>query len=407
MEPAARVRREPLLPVRPVVATPEDVVACAESLAAGTGPIAVDAERAGGFRYSQRAYLLQFHRRGTDIWLVDPIAVTTLQPLAEVVNPQEWVLHAASQDLPCLADTGLRPASLFDTELAGRLLNLDRVGLSAMTERYLDVSLAKSHSADDWSRRPLPPGWLNYAALDVELLLDLADLLREELIEADRHEWASQEFEATRLAPPPMPDPERWRRVKRLKAPDPRALAVARELWRERDELARELDRTPTKILPDSVIAAAAASPPRTPESFRALPGIADQSRARQRRWWHAIERALALPESELPPRRKPTVDVPDPRSWARIDPELGTRYERVRAALTDRAEELNLPRENLIAPAAVRRVVWQLTGPEASPAAPISIADVADRLAATGARPWQIANVAEVFSEALAQQPD
>lgn len=409
MEPGARVRREPTAPVFPVVSTPDDVAACADALAAGSGPIAVDAERAGGYRYTQRAYLLQFHRRGTGIWLVDPIAVPDLAALADVINPEEWVLHAASQDLPCLAEVGLRPASLFDTELAGRLLNLERVGLSAMTEQFLDVALAKSHSAADWSRRPLPAAWLSYAALDVELLLDLADLLREELLASARHEWAAQEFEAARTAPPPSTDPERWRRVKRLKAQSPRGLAVAREMWRERDELARELDRTPTKILPDATIAAAAAAPPQTDAAFLALPGMTDQSGARQRRWRRAIDRALALPDAELPPRRRPTSSVPDPRNWDRIDPALAASYERVRSALTERAEDLDLPRENLISPAAVRTVVWQVAGPDATlaPGTDPTGAEIATALAAAGARRWQVDNVTETIAQALAAQED
>ena len=172
------------------------------ALAAGTGPIAVDAERASGYRYGQRAYLVQIRRSGSGSFLVDPVAFDDLSPLADAINDAEWVLHAASQDLPCLAEIGLRPRELFDTELAGRLLGHPRVGLGAMTESVLGIGLEKGHAAADWSTRPLPEDWLRYAALDVEVLIDLRDALAAELDAAGKTEWARQEFAAIVAAPP-------------------------------------------------------------------------------------------------------------------------------------------------------------------------------------------------------------
>ena len=398
----ATVLRAPAAEVPPVVDSAPALVECAAALAAGEGPIAVDAERAGSYRYTQRAYLLQFHRRGAGTWLVDPIAIADWAPLAEVLTGPEWVLHAASQDLPGLAEVGLAPASLFDTELAGRLLNLDRVGLSAMTEQFLGVALAKSHSAADWSRRPLPDAWLTYAALDVELLLELRDHLVAELAEAGRLDWAEQEFEFVRNTPPAGPQPGRWRRVKGLKARSPRALAVARELWRARDDLARAMDRTPSKILPDPVIAAAAAKPPTTYVEMMALPGMDKQPADRRGRWWAAIERALALPGADLPPGREPSDEPPNPRSWDRVSPALAIRYEQVRTALTEHCENLAIPRENLVAPRVVRDVVWRLGGGTEPVVEPADVAVVARELAAAGARTWQIELVAEVIAQGL-----
>lgn len=397
------VLRAPALPVPPVVASPDQLLECADSLAAGEGPIAVDAERAGGFRYTQRAYLLQFHRRGAGTWLVDPIAVDDWAPLAAALTGPQWVLHAASQDLPGLAEVGLYPSSLFDTELAGRLLNLQRVGLSAMTEQYLDVALAKSHSAADWSRRPLPQAWLTYAALDVELLLELRELLIDDLADLGRLGWAEQEFEYVRSAPPPAPQPARWRRIKGLKARSPHARAVARELWLARDDLARVMDRTPTKILPDQVIAAAVATIPATYADFAALPGVDRQPVDRRARWWAAIERAKALAAEDCPPSREPSDEPPAPRSWDRIDATLATRYERVRTALTDLSESLAVPRENLIAPRVVRDAVWRLAGgADAAQTPPAGVVDTIAVLTSLGARRWQIDYVAPVIAAAM-----
>ncbi|HTY27834.1 MAG TPA: ribonuclease D, partial [Mycobacterium sp.] len=160
--------------VPPVSVTVDEIAAAAERLAAGTGPFAVDAERASGFRYSNRAYLIQIRRTGAGTVLIDPVnhgssPIDVLEPVAHVLAEDEWILHAADQDLPCLAEVGLRPPSLYDTELAGRLAGFERVNLAAMVQRLLGLGLAKGHGAADWSKRPLPADWLNYAALDVEV----------------------------------------------------------------------------------------------------------------------------------------------------------------------------------------------------------------------------------------------
>ncbi|MBA3906568.1 MAG: ribonuclease D, partial [Pseudonocardiales bacterium] len=213
----------------PAVVTDSAALArTAAAFAAGHGPIAVDAERASGFRYSQRAYLVQLRREGAGTALIDPIPLRgDLSALSSALTGPEWVLHAASQDLACLAEVGLVPATLFDTELAGRLLGLPRVGLGPMVEQLLGLSLEKGHGAADWSRRPLPDDWLIYAALDVEVLVTLRDVLAGMLAEQGKLEWARQEFEAVRTAPPPGPRAEPWRRTSGVhRVRKPRALAA-------------------------------------------------------------------------------------------------------------------------------------------------------------------------------------
>ena len=150
-----------------VIADVEGAERAAERLMAGEGPVAVDVERASGFRYTQRAYLIQVYRRGGGLYLFDPPAIGDFSSLQIAIGDEEWVLHAASQDLPSLHEAGLRPSRIFDTELASRLLGKERVGLGAVVEDALGITLAKAHSAADWSTRPLPESWLEYAALDV------------------------------------------------------------------------------------------------------------------------------------------------------------------------------------------------------------------------------------------------
>jgi ribonuclease D len=365
--------------------------------AGGTGPVAVDAERASGYRYSQRAYLVQLRREGAGTALIDPIACPDLSLLSKVLQGSEWVLHAASQDIPCLAEVGMTAPSLFDTELAGRLAGFERVGLGAMVENVLGYALEKGHSAADWSTRPLPHDWLVYAALDVEVLLELRDALETELDAQGKLGWAHEEFEAVRTAPAPGPRVDPWRRtsgIHRLRTR--RQLAAVRALWEARDMLARKRDTAPGRILPDSAIVGAVTAAPQTPAELTALPVFGGRStRKHVDLWWGALQRAATLPEAELPQNAPPGDGPPAPSRWSERDPVAARRLARVRAALATLSEQHRMPVENLVAPDAVRRVAWT---------PPTDGAGVAQALTRYGARPWQVALVADALTHALAE---
>ena len=383
-----------------MVETPVALREAARAIAAGSGPVAVDAERASGYRYGQRAYLVQLRRVGSGTHLVDPIAVPDMTPLIEAVAGTEWVLHAASQDLPCLREIGLAPASVFDTELAGRLLGFPRVGLASLLEEVLGFSLAKEHSAADWSTRPLPEPWLRYAALDVELLLELRDALEQQLRDADKLDWAWQEFDAVRDAAPSPPRIDPWRRTSGMhKVRRPRQLAVIRELWTRRDEIARRRDTSPGRVLPDSaIVAAASATAPSGGQrtDLSAVPAFAGRGARRHvTDWQAAVDAALALPESRLPPSSLPSDGPPPPRTWAERNPEAAARLKAARTIVNATAEELHLPIENLLSPDLLRRVCW--TPPE-----PLDEASLAATLRDGGARPWQIEQLGPALLLAL-----
>lgn len=388
---------EPAGGIPPVLTTVSALERLADALAAGTGSVAIDAERASGYRYGQRAYLVQLRREGVGTALIDPIALPDLSLLTEALDGVEWVVHAASQDLPCLAEVGLTPSSLFDTELAGRLLGRARVGLGPIVAEELGLHLAKEHSAVDWSTRPLPQDWLRYAALDVEVLIDLRHRLAEHLERAGKTEWAAQEFEAVRLAPGPAPRVEPWRRISGLhQIRDSRRLAIARELWETREADGRRRDISPGRILPDSAIVDAARVVPRSVPQLVAIPAFAGRGTRRRAAFWQsAIDRALRLPDSGLPPRRAPAGNtLPPPRAWAERHPDAAARLDRVRAAVRALAEEIDLPQENLLSPDTQRRLAW------APPAAEAQA--VEQFLRAAGARPWQIEIAAESLVEAI-----
>ncbi|MGX1703333.1 ribonuclease D [Microbacterium sp. NPDC055357] len=367
-----------------------------DTLAGGSGPVAVDVERASGFRYSQRAYLVQVFRRQAGVFLFDPPAIGDLTPLQELIGGEEWILHAASQDLPSLREAALEPAQLFDTELAARLLGHERVGLGALVEDTLGIALAKAHSAADWSTRPLPQSWLEYAALDVEHLVDVRDVLVEELIAQDKTAIAAEEFQATleRLPKPPREEP--WRRLSGLHTVRGRRnLAVARALWTAREDFARAEDVSPGRLVPDRALVAAVLAEPDSKQALAAIKEFTGRaSRSQLDRWWAAIEEGRAA--TELPLERARGGDsLPPPRAWSDRNPEADARLKAVRPTLEARAEELNMPMENLLTPDTLRRIAW--APPESWDAASISTA-----LEALGARRWQIEETAQRITDAF-----
>ena len=355
----------------PDVITDADALdAAVAALAAGSGPVAIDAERASGYRYGQRAYLVQLNRRGAGTVLIDPIACPDLSGLSAAIEDAEWVLHAATQDLPCLAELGMH---------------------------YLGVILAKEHSAADWSTRPLPEPWLRYAALDVELLVDLRDAVHADLQASGKLAWAQEEFHALLdfTGPPPRVDP--WRRTSGMhrirKAKD---LAVVRELWYARDALAAERDVSPGRILPDLTIVELAAAPTVTPAVIAETKELRP-ARRNSEVWVAAVARARALPSGSWPPTSLPSGAPPPIRSWAERDPAAARRLELVRATLTTLSEELAIPAENLITPDLMRRVLWF---PPAGPA------EVPAALSLAGARPWQVELIGPAIARSLEEHP-
>jgi ribonuclease D len=387
----------PAAGVPPVVASPDALNAAVALLNGGVGPVAVDTERASGYRYWQRAYLVQLRRDGAGTVLVDPIGLGDLSGLASVLNPLEWVLHAASQDLPCLAELGLRPAAVFDTELAARLAGLERVGLAALVEELLGYQLQKGHGAADWSRRPLPAEWLTYAALDVELLLPLRAAIVAELDAQGKSGWAAEEFEAVRTAGPPAPRVDPWRRTSGMhRIQRPRELAAVRELWQARDELAQQRDIAPGRVLPDSAIIDAALADPPDEAALLARSVFSGRSQRRYARiWLNALETARSLPVSELPPLRAQSSSPPPVNRWSDRDPAAAIRLTAARATLTAIANEHRLPVQNLLTPDLVRRLCWE-------PPEPLDALAVERHLVAGGARRWQCELTAQPLATAL-----
>lgn len=380
-----------------VIDTREEYLAAVEEIAAGHGPIAIDAERASGYRYSQRAYLIQLYRRGAGTFLFDPPAIGGFGELNDVIADQEWILHAASQDLTCLREVGLEPKRLFDTELGARLAGLPRVGLGAVVEELLGIHLAKEHSAADWSTRPLPQSWLVYAALDVELLVDLREAMGAILDEAGKSGIAEEEFESVLGRDLRVVRHEPWRRLSGVHAiRNTRNLAVARELWLARDAYARETDTAPGRLMPDASLVAAARVLPASKRDLAAIKEFTGRaSRTQLDRWWAAIQEGSTT--DDLPPLRVHSDSIPPPRAWSDRNPQADKRLKLAREAVSAVGAELDIPVENLITPELLRRVSW--TPPE-----PADAPSIREALLDLGARTWQVDATAQVIHDAFVE---
>ena len=383
------------------ITTPSALESAVAELSTSVGPIAIDAERASGFKYSQRAYLIQLRGSNTEIFMIDPVAPELIESaafaeLAALLKNREWILHAATQDLPCLNEIGLYPKSIFDTELAGRLAGAARVGLGALTESLLEFRLAKEHSAADWSTRPLPESWLNYAALDVDVLHELATAVEALLKEQGKFDWAQQEFASLLKFTPKPQRPDRWRGITGLhKVQDRLSHEIARQLWLARETLAQKMDVAPGRLIPDSSILVAATSKPRTRPELAAMKAFSGRaSRSYLDLWWDAIQSALK--STELPSLKPEKTDaIPNHRNWINKFPEADRRLKLAKASMMELSEKIKVPLENLLTPEILRQVSF-------APPEVVSGATIAAMLSAFGARPWQVELTSQLIADAF-----
>jgi ribonuclease D len=364
-------------------------------------PIALDAERASGFRYGQRAYLLQIAIESSRIYLVDPVAEYDQElwnRFLETVGSLPWIIHAASQDLPCLTELGLTPSRIIDTELAARLLGLPRVALGTLTEHYLKLKLAKEHSAVDWSERPLPDNWLNYAALDVDVLFELWNLIERDLGESNKTAIASAEFNYLLTPVAKVVKIDKWRTMTGLhEVKDQRALTVAKHLWEAREALAIEKDVSPGRLVPDSSLVAVVKEIPKSRSELSSMKSFAGRaSRTFIDTWWEAVE--LGTNTKNLVELRPKPTGTPNHRNWLQKFPDAHARLVASKELLATVSIEMAIPQENILSPETLKQLCFE-------PPTPLTLSALQEAMRARLVRQWQIDAVAPGLVNTLAAQ--
>jgi ribonuclease D len=393
-----------------VISNESDFEALIAQLLNGSGPLAIDAERASGYRYSQRAYLIQIYRENGGLHLIDPIPLKDSklwQKFNNEFSSYEWVIHASTQDLPCLIEIGLKPEILFDTELGARIAGCDRVGLGPLAESLLELQLAKEHSAVDWSIRPLRPEWITYAALDVDILLDIRNEVEKLLSEQNKLKWAKEDFASIlksyqNYVFPDAAKPDRWRRTSGMhKVRDRLTMTIVRDIWLSRDELAREIDLAPGRVLGDDAIIELATKRPDNLEAVAKLIGRRTRLEAPPfNRWLNVLNLALKTPLEQQPELRVASQSLPPIKIWKDRNPLGYARLTHARAALIELSAQIQIPTENLVTPELVRKICWQQP-----PASNSEYEDfVVANLDTMGARPWQVELVTPAIAAALSQ---
>ena len=374
----------------------ESLINCCNNLEKDEQPYAIDAERASGFKYSQRAYLLQISSATSDIYLIDPTSIKDLTPLRQLLNNKSWILHAATQDLPCLFELELKPGEIFDTELAARLLSLPHVGLGGLLEDELQITLDKEHSAADWSKRPLPQDWLVYAALDVEFLHQLRKSLKQKLIDNNKLNLAQQEFKALCSWQSPGLRNDPWRRTSGMhEVRGGQDSAIVRQIWLKRDEIAQQRDIAAGRVLNDAGIVEIAAKKPKTVQELKDLASIKYRPAKNDAEiWFEQLQIALQMGPDQWPVKQKGAESYPAPKSWLEKRPEAYHRLQFVKAQLQKMSEELLIPVEHLCSPDLVKKWCWDKPTDQ--------LETINDWLISQGARDWQAQNLAPVLLSSL-----
>jgi len=348
--------------------------------------IAADTEAAGYHRYLDRLSLIQLSSREEN-FLIDPLAVEvgTLKPLFE--DPAvEKIFHDADYDLRILdRDAGIGLAGLFDTQIAAAFLGERSLGLGSIVEKYLGLKLPKEFQRADWAERPLSQGMKDYAATDTAHLPALRDRLKEELVARGRLAWAEEEFrrrEQTRWTESEA-DREAFMRVKGARDLSPRGLAILRELFGWREEVARERDQATFRVLGNQALIELSARAPRTVKELPEIHGISEGlAQRRGREILAAVRRGLEVPDGELP-------RFPAPRRWER-DPEHEARVEALKHARNRRADQLGLDPGFMMSRAMLEDLA------RAMPGSPAELLEV------PGVRRWQVEALGEVLVSAL-----
>lgn len=311
--------------------------------------LAVDTESNSLYAYRSRVCLVQLSTREKD-YIVDPLAIDDMQPLGDLFyNPSiEKIFHAAEYDLICLRrDFGFEIVNLFDTMYAARVVGIKSIGLASMLNQYFGVRVDKSHQLDDWGKRPLPDESLKYAQMDTHFLPDLRDQLHSQLKADGRLEEAAEVFQdVTRISAREREfDPDGFWKIGRPAALTRRQMAMLRELYTLRDELARSEDQPEFKVFNNDAMIELARQNPR---SYTDLFNISNLPPRVVRMYGDRLLDAL---------ERGAKSRLPSPPVEDRPDPELAERYVALHTWRKERAQQRGVDSNIIVS----KETLWQL----------------------------------------------
>lgn len=382
---------------------PSQFAEAAERLAEGLGPFCIDTERAGGYRYDDRAFLVQIYRKNAGTFLIAPEhhREEFQQHFAPVCNNQEWVIHAASEDLPCLAQLGLRPYTIFDTELAARFAGFPASNLGLLVKDICQVSLAKQHSKADWSQTPLSSSMLEYAAQDVIYLPHLEQALVHLLDSQGKLEYATQEFaHLVKMRSDPSLMEHSWLDTPYLSDDlSDLDLTLTKWLWDARDCFAYDHDIAPGLVLPTKLLVPMAKRRPTTVDELLEFNRSFESLTEFPYFWLETINDALVSPlESSL----REQVRQPSPKSiweWTKHNRTALRTQRNIITRVEEICEHLGIPKDLLLTNKVLNRTLWtafheRLDWP---------MEYTRPLLARMGMREWQIDFLAPIF---VAEQP-
>lgn len=292
--------------------------------------VALDTESDSLHHYFEKTCLIQIALEDRRSFLIDPLAVRDLSPLAPMMADPATrkVVHAADYDIAVLGrDFGFRIGNLFDTMIASRFLGWTEYGLAAVLAREFGMRVDKGPQRADWSQRPLPPALETYAAQDVAMLIPLQRRLEAALAKAGRLNWLIEECDAlvvqesSHPASPPPADPAKAAGARDL---TPRQAAVLARLFAVRERIAQRMDRPRFRIVSDATLVRMAAQMPRTTAALERIRGIPRPVLRNPQPWLGAVRQGIEDPPPRPPDRQQP--------SRLHVSPTIGARLGRLRA---------------------------------------------------------------------------
>jgi ribonuclease D len=286
-----------------IITTTERLAEVADILSHQT-EIAVDLEMDSLHHYREKVCLVQISTRRQS-WLLDPLALPSLAPLAEPFSAPDIVvvMHGSDYDIRSLhRDFGIEVTNLFDTMIAARFLGIGEFGLAALLKARFGIELDKKYQKADWSKRPLSREMCAYAVADTSDLLPLYDQFREELVQKGRLEWLEEEGRIVCQARVSEKDGPLFLYCKGASRLRGHSLAILEELLQMRDRQSELLDRPPFKVLSADTLIEVAENRPRSLYDLSLFKGMTPGQLQRHGAGiLSAVERGIATSEADLP----------------------------------------------------------------------------------------------------------